>query len=187
MTTVNLGFNHEQLHGLIGAIKEKPERGETVWEARTQWKGGFKSEATIESYGRNFKLPMDEPTVLGGSDTAPNMVEVVLGAYGCCLTTGYVMNAAQRGIELEAVDIQLKGNLDLQGFLGLSGEVPPGYKNIDVEVTLKATKASPEELQELHKLVLKTSPVGCIIERPLNVSTHLVTETNEGFGSVASA
>jgi uncharacterized OsmC-like protein len=187
MTTVNLGFNQEQLHGLVGAIREKPERGETVWEARTQWKGGFKSEATIESYGRNFKIPMDEPTVLGGTDSAPNMVEVVLGAYGCCLTTGYVMNAAQRGIELQGVEIQLKGNLDLRGFLGLSDEVPPGYKHIDVEVTLTAPKASPEELQALHNLVLKTSPVGCIIERPLNVSMHLVTETNEGFGSATLA
>jgi hypothetical protein len=48
---------------------------------------------------------MDEPSALGGTDTAPNMVEFVLGAYGCCLTTGYVMNAAQRGIRLEGVDL----------------------------------------------------------------------------------
>lgn len=181
MHTVNLGFNEQQLQGLIGAIKEKPERGETVWEARTEWKGGFKSEATIQSYGRNFSIPMDEPTVLGGSDTAPNMVEVVLGAYGCCLTTGYVMNAAQRGIELEGVEVQLKGNLDLRGFLGLAGDVPPGYKHIEVEVSLKAPKATPEQLHELHAMVLKTSPVGSIIERPLNISTRLLTETNEGF------
>ena len=176
MATVNLGFNLEQLQGLIGAIEEKPERGETVWEARTEWKGGFKSEASIVSYGRLFTIPMDEPTVLGGSDTAPNMVEVVLGAYGCCLTTGYVMNAARRGIELEGVDIKLKGNLDLRGFLGLAQEVPPGYKHIEVEVTLKAPKAAPEQLQELHDLVLKTSPVGCILEQPLEVTTHLTTQ-----------
>ena len=176
MSTVNLGFNQEQLQGLIGAIKEKPERGETVWEARTQWKGGFKSEASIVSYGRNFSIPMDEPTVLGGSDTAPNMVEVVLGAYGCCLTTGYVMNAALRGIELEGVDIQLKGNLDLQGFLGLSDEVPPGYRRVEAKVTLKAPKATPEQLQALHDVVLKTSPVGCILQQPLEVVTHLTTQ-----------
>lgn len=138
--------------------------------------GGFKSQASIVSYGRNFSIRMDEPTVLGGSDTAPNMVEVILGAYGCCLTTGYVMNAAQRGIELEGVDIQVKGNLDLQGFLGLSDEVPAGFKRIEAEVTLKAPKATPEQLQALHDLVLKTSPVRCILEQPLEVSTHLTTQ-----------
>ena len=152
-------------------------RGETIWQARTHWKGGFKSEAIIESYGRNFTIPMDEPTVLGGSDTAPNMVEVVLGAYGCCLTTGYVLNAAQRGIELEGVDIQLKGCLNLRGFLSLSDEVPPGYKSIEVEVTLKAPKATLEQLRELHYLVVKTSPVGDIISRPLEVSTRLASPT----------
>ena len=120
---------------------------------------------------------MDEPTVLGGSDTAPNMVEVVLGAYGCCLTTGYVLNAAQRGIELEGVDIQLKGSLNLRGFLSLSDEVPSGYRSIEVEVTLKAPKATLVHLRELHDLVVKTSPVGDIISRPLEVSTRLASPT----------
>lgn len=175
MATVRLGINLEKLQGLIGAIKEKPERGATVWEARSQWKGGFRSEASLVSYGRNFSIPMDEPTVLGGSDTAPNMVEVVLGAYGCCLTTGYVMNAVRRGIELEGVDIHVKGNLDLQGFLGLSDEVAPGFKRVEAQVTLKAPKATPEQLQALHDLVLKTSPVGFILRQPLEVATHLTT------------
>jgi hypothetical protein len=44
---------------------------------------------------------------MGGSNSAPNMVEMVLGAYGCCLTTGYVMNASLHGIELEDVQIEL--------------------------------------------------------------------------------
>lgn len=175
MSTVNLGFNWEQLQGLVSAVQEDPNKGQTVWEAETAWKGGFKSEATITSYGRSYTIQMDEPTVLGGSDTAPNMVEVVLGAYGCCLTTGYVMNAAKRGIKLEGVDIKLKGALDLRGFLGLSDDVPPGYKGIQVEVSLRAPEATSEQLQELHEWVVKTSPVGCIISRPLQLSTRLTT------------
>jgi len=42
---------------------------------------------------RSHTVPMDEPNQLGGSDTGPNMVEMVLGAYGCCLSTGFVANA----------------------------------------------------------------------------------------------
>ncbi len=118
---------------------------------------------------------MDEPTALGGGDSAPNMVEVVLGAYGCCLTTGYVMNAAQRGIKLEGVEVKLKGDIDLQGFFGLSDKVSPGYRGIEVEVTLKAPGVPAKQLHQLHDHVVKTSPVGAILTRPVTVRTKLAT------------
>ncbi len=102
VTRVNLGFDQEQLESLINACKEDPTAAMTVWKANTRWLEGFKSQAQI----RDFTISMDEPPPLGGSNTAPNMVEVVLGAYGCCLTTGYVMNAAHQGIKLESVEIE---------------------------------------------------------------------------------
>lgn len=173
MATANLGFNLDQLQKLVAAVKTDPDSAKTVWEVDTKWNGGFKSEATIHSYGRHHTVKMDEPAALGGSDTAPNMVEVVLGAFGCCLTTGYVMNAAQRGIALSGVEISLKGDLDLRGFLGLSDDVPPGYGGIDVQVKLDAPAATPRQLEELHAHVLRTSPVGCILSRPLSVRAKL--------------
>lgn len=180
---VDLGFNREQLESVVDAIKNNPEVGKTVWKATTQWREGFRSEATIPrdgspaaaTPGPSHTVPMDEPTLLGGSDTAPNMVEMVLGAYGCCLTTGFVANAALRGIKLDGVNIELEGDLDLRSFLGL--EDPdrswPGYTEIRAKVTLDAPDASPEQLQELHDQVVRTSPVGSIIARPVKVHAEL--------------
>ncbi len=168
-TTVNLGFDQQQLEGLIAAVKAQPGVGKTVWQARTHWLGGFRSEAHI----RDFSIQMDEPPPLGGSNTAPNMVEVVLGAYGSCLTTGYVMNAALRGIKLESVDITLEGDLDLGGFFALSPDTPPGYTGIRTSVQLTAPEATPEQLRDLHEHVLKTSPVGSILTRPVSIETTL--------------
>src|SRR3954451_12826087 len=113
---VDLGFDKEPLGAFIKRVDDDPATGQTVWTATTRWQHGFQSEATIRSH----TVAMDEPTHLGGSDTAPNMVEVVLGAYGCCLTTGFVANAGLRGIELERVDICLAGDLDLQRSSALS-------------------------------------------------------------------
>lgn len=168
-TKVNLGFNQPQLEQLIQAVSEKPEAGKTVWKAKTNWLGGLRSEAQI----RDFSVQMDEPPPLGGSNTAPNMVEVVLGAYGCCLTTGYVMNAALQGIKLEGVEIELEGDLDLQGFFALSQEAWPGYTDVRVKVQLNAPEASPEQIQRLHEHVLNTSPVGSILTRPVNIKAEL--------------
>jgi uncharacterized OsmC-like protein len=130
---------------------------------------GFRSQAQI----RDFTIAMDEPPPLGGSNTAPNMVEMVLAAYGCCLTTGYVMNAALQGIKLEGVEIELEGDLDLRGFFAISPDVSPGYTDIRVKVHLKAPEASVEQLQRLHEHVVKTSPVGAIISRSVQVRAEL--------------
>jgi uncharacterized OsmC-like protein len=164
-------FDQETLASLINYVKEKPEAGRTVWKATTNWLGGFRSQAQI----RDFTVEMDEPAPLGGSNTAPNMVEIVLGAYGCCLTTGYAANAALRGIQLEDIQIELEGDLDLNGFFGLQDpdECWPGYTNVRAKVTLKAPTASKEQLQALHDAVLKTSPVGSILQRPIQVVTEL--------------
>lgn len=166
-------FDQPTLVGLINHIKNKPEAGQTVWKASTQWLGGFRSQAQI----RDFTIGMDEPTALGGSNTAPNMVEVVLGAYGCCLTTGYAANAALQGIQLEDIQIELEGDLDLNGFFGLidPNQCWPGYSNVRAKVTLKAPTATPEQLQALHDAVVKTSPVGSILCRPINVVTELAS------------
>ncbi len=169
--SVNLGFDQQQLAQLIDHVKNEPEAGKTVWSATTNWQKGFQSQATIRSH----TVPMDEPKLMGGSDTAPNMVEMVLGAYGCCLTTGFVANAAMRGIELEGVDISLDGDLDLRSFFGLKSpeEVSPGYTEVRAKISLKAPGATPEQLQELYDAVVPTSPVGSIITRPVNVVTEL--------------
>lgn len=167
---VNLGFDQVQLEGLIGAVKEVPARGQTVWKANTSWLGGFASQAQI----RDFTIRMDEPPALGGGNSAPNMVEVVLGAYGCCLTTGYVMNAGLQGIKLEGVEIELEGDLDLQGFFGLAPAVTPGYSGVRAKVQLKAPTATAEQVQALHETVTRTSPVGAIIGRPVAITTELV-------------
>jgi uncharacterized OsmC-like protein len=180
--TVNLGFDRGALDDLIGAIKADPEQAKTVWRARTHWDEGFRSEAVIDRQDRSFTIPMDEPAGIGGSDTAPNMVEVVLGAYGSCLTTGLVANAALEGIELTRVEIELEGDLDLRGFFGLADaeQVSPGYSDVRATVHLEAPGATPEQLQELYARVVHTSPVGAIIARPVPITTQLVTGVGEG-------
>jgi uncharacterized OsmC-like protein len=154
--------------GLVDVVQQEPDKGQTKWNAVTTWKGGFDCESKI----RDHTIHMNEPDALGGTDTAPNMVETVLAAYGSCLTVGYTMNAALRGIEIKDLKVEVEGDLDLAGFFGISEEVPAGFKDVRAIVHLDAD-ASQEELQALHDHVLKTSPVGCILTKPLKVSTEL--------------
>jgi uncharacterized OsmC-like protein len=172
-TLVN-GLDVDNLMKVVGAVKENWEKGKTVWKASTSWKGGFK----VETCSRDFTLLADEPEMLCGTNTAANPVEMILQAYGACLTIGYAMNAAVRGIKLDDIKIDLEGEIDLPGFLGL--EAPeklnmsklPGFKNITVTVKMKS-KADKKALQELHQHVIGTSPVGVTLSRPVAIKTTL--------------
>jgi uncharacterized OsmC-like protein len=170
--TVNLvnGVPVDSCLSLVNHVRVQPEVGQTVWKSVTQWNGGFRCRSTI----REHSVQMDEPIQLGGTDTAPNMVEAVLAAYGSCLMVGYALNASLRGIQVRDLEIEVEGDLDLAGFFGLSDEVPAGFTDIHATVRLDA-EADADTLKALHDHVLKTSPVGSILTRPLHVTTDLIT------------
>jgi uncharacterized OsmC-like protein len=156
--------------GLVGAIQDEPNRADTTWGASVEWKGGFRSEATIRDFS---PVPSDEPAGLGGTDTAPNPVEQLLGALGNCLAVGYAANASVAGIELRALRIDLSGELDLHTFLGLR-DGHAGFSSIDARVEIDSD-ASPEAIRALHEKVTATSPVGHTLTREIPVAIALAT------------
>ena len=114
----------------------------------------------------------DEPEVLGGTNTAANPVEQILGALGSCLAIGYTAGAVARGIKIEDLRIDLAGNIDLPVFFGLKAG-HAGYEHIDAKVFLRSN-APKEALKALHDDVFRTSPVGNTLERPAALSVELV-------------
>jgi hypothetical protein len=63
------------------------------------------------------------------------------------------------GINIRSLDIGIKGNLDLRGFLGLSDTIRPGYQKITVTCRVDCD-APREKLEKLCNYVRRTSPVG---------------------------
>ena len=171
MALIN-GLDTDSLMKVVASVKENWEAGKTVWTASTSWKGGFQ----VETRSREFKLSADEPDMLCGTNTACNPVEMILQSYGACLTIGYAMNAAVRGINIEDIKIDLEGEIDLPGFLGLEPPEPydklPGYKSVTARVKIKSD-ADAKALNELHEQVIKTSPVGVTLSRGVKIDTRL--------------
>lgn len=152
----------------VAAIKDEPGKADTTWKATVDWKGGFRSETQVREF---TPVASDEPTALGGDDTAANPVEQLLGALGNCLAVGYAANASVAGIELKGLQIELEGDLDLHTFLGLA-DGNAGYETIKAQVTLDSD-ATPETIRELHERVVATSPVGHSLQRNVPVNVEL--------------
>ena len=175
ITRVINGVDVDRLGATIQAVQQNPSLGTFQFRATNRWITGGHNRSTIQSFygagqedtGRKkpFVLDCDEPPVLFGKDHGANPYEFVLHALAAGLTTSLVYHAAARGIHIESIESTLEGDLDLQGFLGLSDQVRPGYKEIRARFTIKAD-APAEELKKLTKL----SPVYDIVSNPVSVS-----------------
>ena len=77
-----------------------------------------------------------------------------------------------RGITLTACRIEMQGELDLRGFLGLDTEVPNGYRQLDYVVTLEGD-GTRAQYEEIHAAVQATSPNFYNINRTIDMNGRL--------------
>ena len=161
----------------VQAVSDDPELGKCQFRASNTWNGGSKNATTIGNfYGagqenehkKTFVYHADEPTIIAGYDDAANPVEYLLHALAACVTTSMVAHAAVKGIDIEEMESQLEGDIDLNGFLGLDPNVPKGYTDIRVTFKVKAN-ADADQLKELAEF----SPVYKTLTQGTNVNIQI--------------
>lgn len=176
------GVDVDQLVETINHIKEDGDLAEFEFRAKSTWEKGGESRTEIQGfYGAGqenssrdepFVVEGDEPPVLLGGNSAPNAVELTLAALASCLNVGVAYNAAAQGIEIEDMSMELTGELNLEGFLGLNERVRPGYRKIEVNYHINSD-ASRDELNDLLDHVQRTSPVQDMLSNPVQVEVQL--------------
>jgi uncharacterized OsmC-like protein len=75
-------------------------------------------------------------------------------------------------IPLQEGRLRAEGDLDFRGTLGMSKEVPVGFREIRLEFLLKST-ATPEQLAKLVELTERYCVVLQTLRAPVNVTTTL--------------
>ncbi len=87
---------------------------------------------------------------VGGAGTGACSGDLLLGALAACAQITCQMVAAAMGIPTEGIDVTVEGDLDLQGTLGLSKEVPVGFQSIRVVFDVRAPQATKDQLSALQ-------------------------------------
>jgi uncharacterized OsmC-like protein len=181
VTNVVNGLDLDRLSGTIDHISAEPALARFQFRAHNHWIEGGYSRTTIKDfYGAGqedtsrtepFTVDSDEPPVLLGGNRAPNTVEYVLHALAACVSGTIVYHAAARGIALEGMETTIHGDVDVRGFLGLDGDVRPGYEQIRVKIKVTGD-FDEEQLAELASLT-RFSPVRDIVNNPVPVAIDL--------------
>jgi putative redox protein len=158
----------DELANTIDAVRDNlrqaPEPPIVTFAASTSLLDNYKTSVTI----REFGLIVDEPPSIGGADSGPTPVELVLAALGTCQEIVYATYARLRGIPLDAVRVHAEGRLDLRGFFGVA-DVQAGFQDIAFTVEVDSP-ASPEVIAELVAEVNAHCPVLEILRTPVSTS-----------------
>ena len=174
------GVSVDKLLQTMDAIKQNPEIAKFNFRIDNYWIDGAHNRAVVSDfYGATkthrrdktyFVYDKDEHPILLGNDRGANPVEYLLVGLAGCLTTTLVYYAAAMGVKITKVDAKLDGDLDIQGLLGMSDKVRPGYKSIRIKLKV-AGDAPKEKLEELVRIAESRSPVADVVSHgtPLEV------------------
>jgi uncharacterized OsmC-like protein len=172
------GVNITTMENVVNNMKEDPELAKCKFRLKNKWANGGHNHSIVGdfyaakqeiSHLNTLELDADEPPIIAGTDLGPNPVEHLLNALSACLTTTLVYHAALRGIEIEELESELEGDLDMRGFLGLSDDVRRGYENIRVKFKVKTDEGNLKRLKALSKL----SPVFDVTSNGTNIDVQI--------------
>ena len=88
---------------------------------------------------------------VGGTGTAGCSGDLLLGALAACAQLTCQMVASAMGIPTLHIAVTVTGDMDLQGTLGISKEVPVGFDAIRVEFHIDAPQATADQLRSLRE------------------------------------
>ncbi len=97
-------------------------------------KGMSENPTKFVAEARNFKIVIDEPPTLGGTDHGANPVEYLLASYAGCLNIMGHLIAGELGFKLDKLEIEMDGNLNPDRLFGKSFTERAGFKNIQVKL-----------------------------------------------------
>ena len=155
-----LGTVIEQVRTDLGNAPEPPI---VTFSAATSLVDEYRTEVRI----REFSLDVDEPPLIGGTDTGPTPVELVLAALGTCQEIVYATYARVLGIPIDGVEVTAEGRVDLRGFFGVA-DVPAGFQDVSFTVDI-TSPATPEDVARLVEAVNAHCPVLDILQQPVSV------------------
>jgi len=135
-----------------------------IFKIQASWLKGTQ----IESETRGFKILMDKPLEENGTNLAPKPAEVSLQALGSCLLFAYFYAANKLNVTIDGLKVNIEGEVVPGGWIDEKQNKRPGFKSVQYEILIN-TKHTDEEIEKVHNLALKVSPMYDNFVHPVEV------------------
>jgi uncharacterized OsmC-like protein len=168
-------MNADELRALQAPLKARyRERPETALVTlRAQGQIGEGTTCKIETGKARVEAGLHPAT--GGDGTSACSADMLLEALVGCAGVTLTAVATALGIPLRNATIRAEGDLDFRGTLGVSKDVPVGFKKIRLNFDLD-TDASEEQLATLLRLTERYCVVYQTLSHPAKIDiSHRAT------------
>ena len=178
---VDNGVNVQALLDAREALKGAPGATAFTWRATCKWQTGTYSKTNVkcffglgqeQSHKTETSFEADHPEIFAAEDRGITPIEYVLVGLASCLTAGIAAVAQNRGVQLNSVESQLEGKMDIRGILGMDSDVRNGYDDIKVTFKIDA-EADRKEIEAIVAQSQKRSAVYDVITNPVNVTVEV--------------
>lgn len=118
---------------------------------------------------RDWQYVSDSGADMGGWSLGPSSPELLCGVVSTCLVHTYLIAAANRGIPLDAVDVEVVAQNNDARFYGVDTDDPPVPFGFRAVVSLTAPDATAEQVADLHRYADSTCPVMKVLRDPVEI------------------
>ncbi|MHC4732702.1 MAG: OsmC family protein [Planctomycetota bacterium] len=123
-------------------------------------------------YCRNFSFDVGHPASFEEKDRHPSAVEYLLGALAGALATGFRTETAREGLEVDDVEITVRGRLDnVLAFLGIE-EGDPSVARIELKC-FASTFDDEARVREAWKRTVERSPLAATLSKAVDLDLKL--------------
>lgn len=171
MTTLNdyLRQKRDAWRAKLDAARSHPDLKATPLKATVRALG---RSGVREIRIRDFQVISDSPPDFAGYDLGPASPELQLGVLGSCLTHITLIQAAERGLKIDSIKVEVTGD---QHPLAQQ----PGFEHVPVfphnlRYTLDIVSPElPETIRALHQAVEAVCPIFNLLKQPQTIDGEL--------------
>ena len=164
---------------VMAALERRPEIGiHDNPPAMAEWESGTR---VVTRSTDGIRVATDMPQEIGGTGDQVTPGWLFRAGIAACAATSITIAAANKGIELTALKVQVGSRSDVRGLLGMSGPsgapVYAGLFDLELHVTLAANRSTPASLVSLVENCLAHSPIPCSLATATPFKLHVDVTT----------
>ena len=118
-------------------------------------------------------LRTDMPKGIGGAESVPSPGWIFRAAAASCVASLIAIRAAQTGIQLTSVDVEVDSESDDRGILGLDPAIPAGALSVKVAVAIVSPGTRRDAVEALARWAIEHCPVMDNIARAVPVKLDI--------------
>jgi uncharacterized OsmC-like protein len=151
----------------LECFRKKPESATYKPKVSSRHIQGLYTETKV----REHLVMSDYGEAAGGTNRAPNPIELLLSALAACIEAAFYEFAVHEGFTVQGLSVDVEGTLDLRG-LFMIDDVPAGFRDLRYTFTIE-TPDDEARIRALAEKVIAHCPVVDSLVKPTSISGEI--------------